>query len=202
MNKSKKIAAIITSAALVVTMSIGGTLAWLTARTDTKTNAFTVTASKNISIDLKEPNWDKTGSALAKDMYPGLTIQKDPTVTNTSNKRPVWIAVKLQYTVPQNVTAKTAANTLAGINQFANIDFDANNWEFNADKTVAYYKTMVNPQALTTPVFNNVTIKSTDKENDIQNFDIQVTAYAVQGDISVQFDQTVKSELDKLMSAN
>ena len=53
--KKKKIAALITSLALVGVVVVGGTLAYLTAQTDTVKNVFTV---GNVSIDVEEPDWN------------------------------------------------------------------------------------------------------------------------------------------------
>ena len=53
--KKKKIAALITSLALVGVVVVGGTLAYLTAQTETVENVFTV---GNVSIDVEEPDWN------------------------------------------------------------------------------------------------------------------------------------------------
>ena len=59
-------------------MAAGQTIAYFTA-TDTKENTFTV---GNLKIEETEPAW--TDGTDGKDMYPGLTLYKDPTVTNVS----------------------------------------------------------------------------------------------------------------------
>ena len=73
MNK-KKIVTVVCSAALMLSLVIGGTLAYLTDNADV-TNTFTV---GDIDIALEEPGWDDTTDG--KDILPGDSFIKDPTV--------------------------------------------------------------------------------------------------------------------------
>lgn len=70
----KKLALILTTVALVVSLTIGGTLAYLTDKGDV-TNTFTV---GNVDISIDEPHWDDTTDG--KDMLPGDTLVKDPII--------------------------------------------------------------------------------------------------------------------------
>lgn len=74
--KKKKIAALITSLALVGVVVVGGTLAYLTAQTDELKNVFTV---GNISIDIEEPDWNPDD---ADELYPGAEVKKNPIISN------------------------------------------------------------------------------------------------------------------------
>ncbi len=77
-NNRKYLIAIL-SICLVAVMAIGGTLAYLTDK-DEATNTFTV---GDLDITLTEPNWnDETDG---KDLVPGDTEVKDPTVTEVKN---------------------------------------------------------------------------------------------------------------------
>ena len=67
----KKKITLLLSLALAVAIGIGGTLAWLTDKTESKVNTFTV---GNIDIDLTETTTNYK-------MVPGQTIDKDPKVT-------------------------------------------------------------------------------------------------------------------------
>lgn len=83
----KKIAMMITSITLVAALAIGGTLAWLTAKTDTVTNTFTL---GNIQIKLDET----TGNTYK--MSPGATIKKDPKVTVNAGSEACYLFVKVE----------------------------------------------------------------------------------------------------------
>lgn len=74
-----------TAAVLVLCCAIGGTLAWLTDKTDPVVNTFTV---GDVNIALAET----TGTTYK--MVPGCTIDKDPTVTVTENSEACWLFVK------------------------------------------------------------------------------------------------------------
>lgn len=72
--------------ALVLCCAIGGTLAWLTAKTAPVTNTFTV---GDIEIDLTETTSDYK-------MVPGNQIAKDPKVTVKANSEACWLFVKVE----------------------------------------------------------------------------------------------------------
>lgn len=82
----KKIAISIVALALVLCCAIGGTLAWLTAESDTVTNTFTV---GDINIELKETTNDYK-------MVPGNTIAKDPKVTVKAGSEACYLFVKVE----------------------------------------------------------------------------------------------------------
>ena len=70
---------------LIVGISVGGTLAWLTATTDSVKNTFTV---GDINISLAETKTDFK-------MVPGNTIEKDPKVTVKGGSEACWLFVKV-----------------------------------------------------------------------------------------------------------
>ena len=72
--------------ALVLCCAIGGTLAWLTAKTAPVTNTFTV---GDIEIDLTETTSDYK-------MVPGNQIAKDPKVTVKANSEACWLFVMVE----------------------------------------------------------------------------------------------------------
>lgn len=71
---------------LIVGISVGGTLAWLTDKTTDVVNTFTV---GDVDIELSET----TGNTYH--IVPGVNITKDPTVTVKANKEPCWVFVKI-----------------------------------------------------------------------------------------------------------
>lgn len=83
----KKALFIILSVALIVCGTVAGTLAWLTDKTETKTNTFTV---GDINITLTESD------DLDLKMVPGQTITKDPKVTVKKDSEACWLFVKVE----------------------------------------------------------------------------------------------------------
>lgn len=71
---------------LIVGISVGGTLAWLTDTTESVTNTFTV---GDINITLDETKTDFK-------MVPGNTIEKDPKVTVEGGSEDCWLFVKVE----------------------------------------------------------------------------------------------------------
>lgn len=83
----KKIVSLVLVFALALALGIGGTVAWLTATTQTVTNTFT---AGNINIALAET----TGTSYK--FVPGATISKDPKVSVTTGSEACWLFVKLE----------------------------------------------------------------------------------------------------------
>lgn len=81
----KKVLSIV-AVVLVLCCAIGGTLAWLTDKTDPVVNTFTV---GDINIDLAE------SENLDLKMVPGNTITKDPFITVKANSEKCWLFVKV-----------------------------------------------------------------------------------------------------------
>ncbi len=71
---------------LVLCCAVGGTLAWLTDKTNSVTNTFTV---GDINITLAETTSDYK-------MVPGNTIAKDPKVTVKAGSEACWLFVKVE----------------------------------------------------------------------------------------------------------
>lgn len=71
---------------LVLCCAVGGTLAWLTAKTNEVKNTFTV---GDINIALTETTEDYK-------MVPGNTIAKDPKVTVKAGSEACWLFVKVE----------------------------------------------------------------------------------------------------------
>ena len=82
----KKVLICVVAVVLVLCCAVGGTIAWLTAKTDSVKNTFTV---GDINIELKE-------TATDFKMVPGNIIAKDPKVTVTANSEACWLFVKVE----------------------------------------------------------------------------------------------------------
>ena len=95
---SKKMIALVLSAALIVGGAVAGTLAWLTAQSQKIENTFTI---GDINIDLTETfntdkNEDGTPDAWTGKMVPGNELAKDPKVTVKSGSEASWLFVKVE----------------------------------------------------------------------------------------------------------
>ena len=86
-RRNRRIALTLCVMFVVLAASIGGTVAWLTDKTDAITNTFT---TSNIDIDLTE------SENLDLKMVPGKTITKDPKVTVNSGSEACWLFVKVE----------------------------------------------------------------------------------------------------------
>lgn len=91
MKKFRELSGKLVVAMLVVTLligcAIGGTVAWLTDKTDAVVNTFTY---GNINITLDET----TGSSYK--IIPGVDIAKDPKVTVKANSEACWLFAKIK----------------------------------------------------------------------------------------------------------
>lgn len=81
----KKRISLVMALILVLSLAIGGTLAWLTTKTQEVKNTFTV---GDINITLTETTTDYK-------MVPGNEISKDPKVTVKANSEACWLFVKV-----------------------------------------------------------------------------------------------------------
>ena len=84
---NKKGLALVLALTLLVVGVVAGTLAWLTAKSDTVTNTFT---TSDIKVELKET----TGTEYK--MIPGYTISKNPKATVLAGSEECFLFVKLE----------------------------------------------------------------------------------------------------------
>lgn len=115
----KKKLTMVAALVLVFALGVTGTLAYLTAKSDTITNTFTV---GNVKIELKETDATGSNGNLAKSykMVPGSLLAKDPTVTVTANSEECYLFVKVEksdgfdnyidYAMADGWTALTGVN--------------------------------------------------------------------------------------------
>ena len=91
MKKFRELSGKLVVAMLAVTLligcAIGGTVAWLTAKTEAVVNTFTY-GDINITLD------ETTGSDYK--IIPGVNIEKDPKVTVKANSEACWLFVKVE----------------------------------------------------------------------------------------------------------
>lgn len=88
----KKTLALVLALTLIVVGVVSGTLAWLTAESDTVVNTFT---TSDIKVELKETKGTVSGDNREFKMVPGYTIDKDPKATVLAGSEECFLFVKL-----------------------------------------------------------------------------------------------------------
>ena len=161
----KKVLSIV-AVVLVLCCAIGGTLAWLTDKTASVKNTFTV---GNINIELTETTTNYK-------MVPGNTISKDPKVTVKANSEACWLFVKVEKS--------------ANFDSFMTYDM-ADGWTELPSVTGVYYREVAATTAATDFSVlqgNSVSVKDTVTKADLNALTqntfptLTFTAYAVQKD--------------------
>lgn len=161
----KKKVLLIVAVVLVLCCAIGGTLAWLTAKSDVVTNTFT---PSNIKIELKE-----TTGAQYK-MVPGYTIEKDPAAKVLAGSEECWLFVKIEKS--------------GNFDQYLTYE-PANGWEPVAEETNVYARKVTTAEigtAYSVLLNNQVTVKSDVTEAMMEGLNtanyptLTITAYASQ----------------------
>lgn len=200
MKKTRKILAMAACAILLVCISVGATVAYLTA-TDTVTNTFTV---GNIQIKLDEAKANTDGTLVAGadrvkansyKLLPGHTYNKDPMVTVLSGSEPAYIKMTVTFS-KANELDTIFAPTGAELTSIFN-GYDAANWIYkgNTEDTTAktrtyefWYKETVaapNGDVALDALFDSITVPGTitnDQLAKIEGMTITVNAYAIQAD--------------------
>lgn len=114
MNKMKKFALIAVCAALLVCVTVGATVAWLTSKTDEVVNTFTV---GDVKITLDEAEVTTAGvpvenaarvTANEYHLLPGNQYVKDPTVHVDAKSESCIVFVKVENGI-KNIEAPTTA---------------------------------------------------------------------------------------------
>ena len=159
----KKFIVLTVAVSILLVAAVGGTVAWIIATSNPVENTFTV---GNVKITLTET----TGSSY--EMTPGVTVEKDPTVTVKAGSDACWLFVKIE---------KSA-------------DFDsfmtyhtADGWTSLADHDGVYYRQVEKTEADTAfPVLRNHHVMTNESVTEEQlnavtvNPTLSFTAYAIQ----------------------
>lgn len=187
MNKKlRRILLTVCSAALLVCVTVGATVAYLTS-TDEVENSFTI---GNISITLDEAPTDidgkiVTGARTDKNTYklmPGHTYTKDPTVHVAAGSENSWLFVKVENGIANYEATDSTYTTIA--NQIA-----TKGWTALTGVDNVYYKQYTSQDTVRDEVvFEN--FKIADDAQDVNGWSninttdtkITITAYAVQKD--------------------
>lgn len=185
MNKKKTI---ISAIVLLAIVAVGGAIAYFT-DTDTKTNTFTI---GNVDITLSEEHWSTTDSNnnnipdAAENIAPGVSVAKDPVITNVSATAPAYVYAKVEIPCTTDATPEEifTLNTIGSGWTLMN-DGACNNGV--ATKVYNYgtasAMTALAAGSATPAVFSSVSLNSsiTGSENGLSgNKNVVVTGYGIQ----------------------
>ena len=190
-RKLKKAALLLCSAVLLVCISIGATVAYLTSK-DTVVNTFTV---GNVAITMDETKVDENGTPIqgvdrvqanTYKLMPGHTYTKDPTIHVSDTSEEAYLGVKVVFENSAEADEKLSLNMLSIFSGFI-----AENWTIQEktqeDNDVYYLLTRKNTVTKNDNIqlFDYVVIPDEMTNEQIaylNNIRMEITAYAVQKD--------------------
>lgn len=181
MKGKKKVILTVLCAVILVVGSVLGTMAYLTSKTATANNTFTV---GNVSITLDEALVNDDGTVVTGDdaarvtsntykLMPGHTYTKDPTIHVAPGSEACWLFVKVDNGI---ANIEDSSNTIAS--QMAK---DSNWTLVNGQTNVYAYKSAVSA-GTDVKVFESFKIKGDAVTSKYANASISITGYAVQAD--------------------
>lgn len=200
MKKTRKILLMAACAVLLVCISVGATVAYLTS-TDSVTNTFTV---GKVAIKLDEAKANPDGSLIENadrvkaneyKLLPGHTYNKDPMVTVLKDSEPAYIKMTVTFSKANELDAIFATGG-ANLTSIFN-GYDATNWiykgntkdsEKNTRTYEFWYKEAVGAPTADVPLdalFDSITVPGTITNAQlatIKDMTITVNAYAIQED--------------------
>ncbi len=201
MNRMKKFAMIAVCAMLLVCVTIGATVAYLTAN-DTVTNTFTV-GTVNIKLDEAKANTDGSlveGADRVKansyKQLPGHTYNKDPMVTVLAGSEPSYIKMTVTFSNANELDAIFAPDGGANLISIFN-GYDATYWTYKGNTKNAtansrtyefWYKDAVGAPTVDVALdalFDSITVPgeiTKEQLATIEGMTITVNAYAIQAD--------------------
>lgn len=203
MKKTRKILAMAACAILLVCISVGATVAYLTA-TDKVENTFTV---GNIKITLDEAKVDGDGKKLTGDaavrvkengyhLFPGHVYDKDPIVHVDANAENCYLFVKVENGIAdleskaegyKNIAAQMAENGWVALNVegvsdvYYKADAEGNPVLVNKGQNYPVFSGFTIDEEAAT---NKTVVDAETKEETLvyQNAKIIINAYAIQAD--------------------
>lgn len=199
MKKTRKILLMAACAVLLVCISVGATVAYLTS-TDSVTNTFTVgkvaITLDELDVDNSTPNANRD-KANAYKLMPGHSYVKDPTVHFAAGSEESYLFVKVENEIAAIEDKYTYGDTNPKKSQTIAEQITANGWDALDGVDNVYYKKVVantGTTAVDYKVFDGFKIIDSIEARpatpvadvkyleDYNNKKITVTAYAVQAD--------------------
>lgn len=165
--KCKRIA-IAALAFILICLAAGGTLAWLTDRSDPVLNTFT---AGNIEITLQETAFDFK-------MVPGNDIVKDPVVTVEGGSEACWLFVRVEESVSPALEDYIAYEMAAGWQPLAGAD--GVYWlQVGSEATAQSFHVLMDDRV---KVLESVTKEMMKALKGTESPSLSFTAYAIQQD--------------------
>ena len=175
---SSKLFVMMLALVLVFGCAVGGTIAWLTAKTDPVVNTFTY---GDINIELTET---KPANQKAK-IIPGVDIEKDPKVTVKKDSEACWLFVKVEP-AGTFVANKVEYSVRTGTGDWTKLEGVDNVYYREVSATEAQvgesYYVLTGNETYPNGV---VTVKDTLSKEEVKNIGnatLTFTAYAIQKD--------------------
>ena len=126
---------------IVLASSFGSTFAYLTDQ-DIKNNTLTVGETKTEIVEEFKP---------PKKLEPGVTFTKKPSVNNIGNL-PCYVRMRADFSDSQ---MKDLCEDL---------DINTTDWEYDAADGYYYYKLLLEPGKMTSPLFTTVKVRTVDAD--------------------------------------
>lgn len=222
---NKRVSSSILLSCLILVVAIGGTLAYLSTKTQAKTNEFTFLGSNDISATLSEPKWEghlNDDAGYGKNLTPGAILEKDPIITNTCGLDE-YVATRVTFQKGDGTTMTQAQYDK--LLTLIEIDWNTADWAIDgtAGPVAIYdYNTLLTgasaaPYNATNSLFTQVTIKQNltneemnwlkdagtataiDGVEGIGGFNIYIEGAAIQGSEFADID-AAKADLNALFS--
>lgn len=185
----KKKIAVAVSLLLVLALSIGGTIAWLTDKTQAITNTFTV---GKVDIELTEPAGEQINYAYA--IVPGDAYAKDPTITVAKNSEKSYVFV----TIAETNNTITVDNQSVPIVQWAIAD----GWTPLEGATGAkvYYQEVDKPTADAGTVLQ--VFAGNSNKNELKNGQVTINENLTMDDVTNSTKPAIKIQAAAIQFAN
>lgn len=228
-SKLRRVLMLLACAVLLVSLSVGATLAYLTSTTPIVQNTFTV-GKVHIDLDEADVNQygeleykvDENGDAVLDDegnkvladrvlkneykLLPGHTYVKDPIVYVQAGSEPCLVYVLVDDPLNPILTYQTIGQQMSGDNK-------EGDWEIIGTigtKTLYYYKKVVDARAATAPVeldtFKYIKVDPKVANATLETYagkTITVQAFAIQADGMITDDDPLKwLELSSIWDQN
>lgn len=131
----KKGLALVLALTLLVVCVVAGTLAWLTAKSDTVVNTFT---TSDIEVKLEETKGATVTGGKEFKMIPGYDLDKDPKAWVVSGSEDCYLFVKLDWANNTYTSGETTKNYLTWA--------IADGWTLVPGETNVYYRIVTSAQ--------------------------------------------------------
>lgn len=181
-RKLRKFLMLLASALLLVSVTVGATVAYLTS-TDSVTNTFTV---GNVALTLDEAPVDADGQATTGNrvkansykLFPGKEYDKDPTVHIDANSEDGWLFVKITNEISA-IESTAEGKSIAA-------QMLAKGWvKLSGETGVYYYNRKVTKTDSNIVVFDNFTVAENVDNGTLAAYagkTVKIQAYMVQAD--------------------